>query len=108
MRTLQHSALAPLRTRIGYAQTLRPFGVEDTRNYVRHHLQRVHVDPKLFSDEAVQRLFQASAGNPRRINQLATQSMIQAVVTGRDTIDGAFVAQQIAAHPLYQTTRSDR
>lgn len=108
LTTVQHHALAPLRTRVAYAQTLRPFGVEDTRNYVRHHLERVEVDPRLFTDQAVQRLFHASAGNPRRINQLATQTMIQAAVTGRDAIDGDFVAQQIATHPLYKGTRSER
>ena len=93
--------LAPLRSRIVYAHTLRPFGLEDTRNYVRFHLQRAAVDPKVFSDEAIKRLFQASQGRPRSINQLALQALIQAAASGRDVIDGDFMNTILAAHPLY-------
>lgn len=95
-------ALASLRTRIGYAHLLRAFTLEDTRNYIRFHLQRAEVDPKLVTDDAIKRLFQASHGRPRSINQLAMQAFIQAAVVGRETIDGDFLTHLIAAHPLYQ------
>lgn len=36
---------------------------------------------------AVHRLFQASAGVPHLVNQLALQAMIQAVVHGRHAVD---------------------
>lgn len=104
LTTLRHPSLAPLRSRLGYVQNLRPFSLEDTRNYVRYHLERAGADPKLITDEAMKRLFQASAGIPRRINQLATQALIVAAVRGRDQIDGEFMASVIAAHPLYDTT----
>jgi type II secretory pathway predicted ATPase ExeA len=102
LTTLAHSTLEPLRTRLTYVQSLRPFGLEDTRNYVRFHLQRAEASPNLFSDPALQRLFNASAGRPRSINQLATQALIQAAVHGRDDIDGDFMATLIQGHPLYQ------
>jgi general secretion pathway protein A len=105
---LRNHVLESLRSRIAYVQTLRPFSLEDTRNYVRFHLQNAGADDKLFSDEAVRRLFHASQGKPRRINQLALQTLIQAAVQGRDTIDGEFVAAQVAAHPLYQTRVEDK
>ena len=82
--------------------------LEDTRNYIHFHLQRAEVDPKLVTEEAVKRLFQASHGRPRSINQLAMQAFIQAAVVGRDTIDGDFLAHLIAAHPLYQTQGQER
>jgi len=104
LNTLRSAILAPLRSRLGYVQTLRPFSLEDTRNYVRYHLERASADPKLITDEAVKRLFQASKGVPRRINQLATQALILAAVRGRDQIDGEFMAKVIADHPLYETT----
>lgn len=100
---LRYPMLESLRSRIAYVQTLRPFSLEDTRNYVRFHLEGAGAEAKLFSDEAVRRLFLASQGKPRRINQLALQAMIQAAVQGRDSIDGEFIAAQVAAHPLYQT-----
>ncbi|RLB52805.1 MAG: hypothetical protein DRI90_21790 [Deltaproteobacteria bacterium] len=99
---LRHADLAPLRTRVSYAQTLKPFGLEDTNNYVRFHLTRADVDPKLFTDAALKRLFQASQGRPRSINQLAVQALIQSAVLGRDAVDGNQMSSLIAAHPFYQ------
>jgi type II secretory pathway predicted ATPase ExeA len=100
--TLQHHRLEPLRGRIGYAQPLRPFSLEDTRNYIRFHLQRVDADLKLFSDPAIKHMFQATKGKPRLINLLCLYLMIQAAIAGIDTIDGDFAASQIAAHPFFQ------
>jgi len=105
---LRHQALGSLRSRIGYAHSLRPFGLEDTRNYIRYHLERASVDPKLLSDDAIRKIFNASAGKPRNINQIATQALIQAAVHGRDLIDGEFIASIIKDHPLYQNTAAER
>lgn len=104
LATLAASCLEPLRTRFSYVQVLRPFGLDDTRNYVRFHLERAEAQPKLFSDPAIRHLFNASAGRPRSINQLATQALIQAAVQGRDEIDGDFMRALIQSHPLFQGT----
>lgn len=93
--------LTPLRSRFTYSYTLRPFGLEDTTNYVAFHLSRANVDPKLFSPDAVRKLFHASHGQPRSINQLALQALIQAAVQGHDTIDGPFMHHLVSTHPLY-------
>ena len=108
LRTLHHPELASLRSRVVYAQQLRAFTLEDTRNYVIFHLKRAEADTHLFSDEAGKRIFQASQGRPRAINQLATQALIQAAVVGRDTIDGRFMSELIGSHPLYQNLPSTR
>ena len=101
LQTLRHPDLDPLSSRVGYAHALRPVGLEDTRNYVLYHLQRAEVDSKLFSEDAIKRLFQASMGRPRNINQLAMQALIQLAVVGRDQVDDNFMERTIAAHPLY-------
>lgn len=101
LHTLKAPSLAPLRSRISYAWQLRPYGLEDTRNYIRFHLQRADIDPKTVSELAAKRIFQAAHGMPRYINQLATQALIQAAVIGRDAIDGDFMAGVINGHPLY-------
>lgn len=108
LRTLWAPELEPLRSRVGYALNLRPFSIEDTRNYVRFHLERCGANPSLFSDQAVRSLFQASLGRPRNINQLALQCLIQAAVEGRDSIDANFVNRQIDAHPLYEQRGAKR
>lgn len=101
LRTLRDPALEPFVNRVGYAAALKPFSLEDTRNYIRFHLQRAGAQDKLFSDDAIRRIFQASQGTPRRINQVALHALIQAAVLGHDTISGDFLAAQLAAHPLY-------
>jgi len=101
LATLHHHALEPLRSRIGYAQPLRPFSLEDTRNYIRFHLRLADADPNLLSDVAVRHVFQSSRGRPRQINQICLYILIQAAIAGLDTLDGDFVSTQIADHPLY-------
>lgn len=100
---LADPTLTPLRSRFTYSYTLRPFGLEDTTNYVAFHLARASVDPKLFTADAVRNLFHASHGRPRSINQLAIQALIQAAVQGHDAIDGEFMSHLITTHPLYQS-----
>lgn len=108
LRTLNHPELASLRSRVVYAQQLRAFTLEDTRNYMVFHLKRAEADSTLFSDDACKRIFQASQGRPRAINQLATQALIQAAVVGQDTIDGRFMSALIGSHPLYQNLSNTR
>jgi type II secretory pathway predicted ATPase ExeA len=105
---LSDPSLASLRSRFLYANALRPFGFEDTLNYIRFHLQRAGVDPDLFTEPAVKRLFQVSHGRPRNINQLAIQALIHAAVQGLDKLDGEFISHLIATHPLYQTQGAER
>ncbi|MBA2321460.1 MAG: AAA family ATPase [Deltaproteobacteria bacterium] len=104
LRTLRDPSLDPLRSRFSYVQPLRPFSNEDARNYITFHVKRAGVRADLFTEDAVRRVFHASGGRPRAINQLAIQSLIQAAVEGRDQIDGDFAAAQISAHPLYERT----
>jgi len=104
LATLRHPNLDSLRSRIGYAQILKAFTLEDTRNYIRFHLERADVSGDLFTEDAVKRVFQATHGKPRSINQLCLQTLVQAVVRGIDRIDTKFMTSQIKAHPLYQST----
>lgn len=106
--TLAQQFLVPLRSRVSYTHDLRPFGLEDTENYIRFHLARANAGAKLFSPEAIKKLFNASQGKPRSINQLAVQSLIQAAVHGLDSINGDFMAQLIAMHPFYRSQGGDR
>lgn len=96
-------ALESLRSRITYAHALKPFTVEDTRNYLRFHLERAEVASSLFTDDACRKIFVASQGKPRHVNQLALHALISAAAQGRDGIDGRFMHQMIAAHPLYRS-----
>ena len=101
LATLRDPDLEPLRTRLAYVHALRGFGLEDTRNYVRFHLEHAGIRGDVLTDGAVRHLFQASGGVPRLVNQLALQAMIHAVVQGRDQLDDELMRRVLLAHPLY-------
>lgn len=103
LRTMKDPFLEPFLTRISFAYALKPFTLEDTRNYVAFHLHRAGAKDRLFSDDAVRRIFQASQGTPRRVNQIALFALIQAAVLGHDTVNGEFLQNQLHAHPLYDS-----
>jgi type II secretory pathway predicted ATPase ExeA len=112
LTTLRGPSLEPLRTRFRYTHALRPFTLEDTRNYIAFHVRESGgVDElfsddavrALFSDDAVRALFGASMGMPRAINQLALQAMITAAVRGIDQIDGKEMQSVVHHHPLYES-----
>jgi len=106
-QTLRLPSLESLRSRVSFAHALRPFTLEDARNYMRFHLERAEVDPAVFSDDACRVLFQNSQGKPRMLNQLALHGLIAAAAQGRDDVDGRFMKQQVAAHPLYRAGHHD-
>jgi type II secretory pathway predicted ATPase ExeA len=106
LATLRRADLASLRSRLTYARQLRPFSLEDTRNYVRHQLRQAGSAGEVLSDEAVRELYAVAQGAPRATNQVALQAMIQAAVEGIDRIDARFLQGVIAAHPLL--SRGDR
>jgi len=99
--SLRHPGLDALRSRISYAHSLRPFALEDTRNYIRFHIKNAGVNDSIFTDEAERRIFLASQGKPRHINQLALQALIEAAVQGIDEITGDFVQNLVDTNPLY-------
>ena len=105
--TLRRPALESLRSRITYAHSLRPFNIEDTRNYLRFHLERAEVEPALLTDDACGKIFHASQGKPRLVNQLALHALIAAAAQGRNAVDGRFMQQMITAHPLYRAGAGD-
>jgi type II secretory pathway predicted ATPase ExeA len=102
LHVLELGVLAPLRSRFSFGHSLRPFGFEDTKNYIRFHMGRAGGDDTLFSDEAVKRIFHLSQGRPRTVNQLCIGALILGAIRGRDRIDGPFFRAFIADHPLYQ------
>jgi len=102
VRTLRDPRLEPLCGRFAYSHALRGFGLEDARNYIRFHVEGAGASRELFHDNAVTAIFHASSGLPRRINQLALQALVEAVVRGLDEIDESLMKRVVHAHPLYR------
>jgi type II secretory pathway predicted ATPase ExeA len=93
-----------LKQRIGFSHNLRGFTIDDARNYVRFHLQRVEAPKNLFADNAIQIIFHLAKGLPRVINQIALQTLIQAAIRRVDTIDENFLKQHVLNNSLFDNT----
>lgn len=93
-----------LKQRIVFSHNLRGFTIDDARNYVRFHLQRVEAPKNLFADNAIQIIFHLAKGLPRVINQIALQSLIQAAIKKVDTIDENFLKQHVLNNSLFDNT----
>jgi len=91
----------PFRQRIIFTHNLRAFTIDDTRNYVRFHLERSEGPKELFTDTAVQLIFNMAKGLPRVINQIALQSIIRAAIRKVDKIDENFLKQQVLNGSLF-------
>ena len=62
--------------RIAVTTALTGFTVSETSDYVRSSLLQSGGRSDLFSSEALQRLFEITAGNPRRINRLCDMALL--------------------------------
>lgn len=102
LQVLELGILEPLRSRFSFGHSLKPFGLQDTINYIQFHLKRAEADPNLFTDDAVKRIFHVSQGKPRTINQLCIGALILCAMKGKDRIDGPLIKAFIAEHPIYQ------
>jgi hypothetical protein len=75
----------PLRQRITVRYELGPLGAEETASYVAHRLRaagRRRQPESVFSPEAITRLHSLSGGNPREVNVVAAQAMLNAFLEG--------------------------
>ena len=98
IRTAQN---APLNQRIGFSHNLRGFTIDDARAYFTFHLQRAEGPKELFTDNAVQIIFNLAKGLPRVINQIALQALIRAAICRVQNIDENFLKQHVLINSLF-------
>jgi general secretion pathway protein A len=95
------------RQRVVFSHSLRGFSIDDARNYIRFHIARSEGPKDLFTDEAIQLIFQMAKGLPRVINQIALQTIIRAAVLRVDHIDESFIKQQVLNNSLFDNKLQD-
>ncbi len=88
---LRHRAYRALTQRIGAQFHLTPLTAEGTLAYLRHRLTVAGASRFLFDEQAVLLLHEASAGLPRVLNQLATDSLIEGMARGVNEVGPAIV-----------------
>lgn len=77
---LAEPALTRLGERISHSLDIPPMEAERCESYLQHRLASAGYDgDKLFNKSTIKRICRASRGNPKRINELATESLLEAV-----------------------------
>jgi type II secretory pathway predicted ATPase ExeA len=75
LETLARPELAGLRQRIVPCLVLETLDVEESADYVLHHLRQAGAKPNLIGTEALQLLVAHCGGLPRRLNQAMTRAL---------------------------------
>jgi general secretion pathway protein A len=85
-----------LEQRIAIRYSLSPLEQAETGPYVTYRLQKAGAKRALFSDEALQMVWQLTRGVPRRINTLCDLCLLEGYATRTQTVDHDLV-KRVAA-----------
>lgn len=88
-KTLQN--IRPLDARIAIKYHLFPFNVDETKEYIKHRLEAVGGDLKIFTDEAVMDIYRFSGGLPREINKICDMCLFDASLLQKRQVDSDIV-----------------
>jgi type II secretory pathway predicted ATPase ExeA len=95
-RLLQSNSLQAFSQRITTRAHLDPLSPEVTLAYIQHHLTVAGCQNEfLFAEDALRRIADHTQGIPRRINQLATASLIAAAADKKKMVDDNSVRRAI-------------
>lgn len=87
-RKLQTESIRQLAQRITFHYHIGPLSRDDLDYYLAHRLRVAgFVGARLFSNDAVQRLFRASGGVPRLVNIMAHKALMLSFGQGRQQVD---------------------
>jgi len=76
---------------------LGPLNLAETIAYVRHHIRVAgYLSGPLFTDDALDRIFEYTKGLPRRINQVCTTALMAGVIDKHSVLDESTVRKAIA------------
>lgn len=81
----------PFRQRIGMQYHLNPLEYDDVSRYIRHRLERAGRIEPLFTESAVEEIYRFSGGIPRKINNIASNALIEGYGMGAETIDSGII-----------------
>jgi type II secretory pathway predicted ATPase ExeA len=86
-RRLRLGAFVALDQRVGLRYAMAGLDANECDSYIGHHLAIAGRADRLFSDDAVAVIHQASRGLPRAVNNLAVQSLVAAFATNKAMVD---------------------
>jgi MSHA biogenesis protein MshM len=96
-RHLEQSSIRQLKQRISFSASLGAMTRSNLEDYIQHRLRIAgYLGPRLFSTQAVRRLYKASRGIPRLINILAHKALLAAFGEGARYVNGRHVRLAVA------------
>lgn len=90
---LRCQSMEPLKQRISLHFHLKPLSLEETMEYLDFRITAAGGSAGLFTPDAVQAIHALSEGVPRRINSLATNSLLVAYGTDAAVIDASIIQE---------------
>ena len=82
--------------RIGMQYHLGGMSKEETSAYIRHHMTVSRTEKPVFAESALSRIFAASQGLPRVVNQICTQVLLDATARNLEVIEEGDVVRVLA------------
>lgn len=101
---LSRQDLRQLNQRITARYHLMPLSLDETRAYIRHRLRVCNGSHRLFSPNAIRKVYQYSKGVPRLINILCDRALLGAYATNAREVSPAII--HTAAHEVMGSARS--
>jgi len=96
-RTLHLTIHEALNQRLTVRCHLGPLDLQETIGYVKHQAQVAgHKAGTLFTDDALQRIFEYTKGIPRRINQVCTTALMAGLIDQKSVLDESTIRKAIA------------
>jgi len=81
----------PLKQRVAVKIRLKEFSEKDTTDYIKHRLHVAGCQRDIFTEEAINLVYQATNGTPRLINAVCDNALLEGYLAKVNIIDGATV-----------------
>jgi len=89
-----------LNQRLRYRFFLEGFAKDDAAAYINHRLAAVGAPLDLFSEVAIEKIFDAAEGVPREVNNICALALIKAEAQGLEHVDEKIVKQVVVQRDL--------
>jgi general secretion pathway protein A len=81
----------PLKQRVAVKIRLKEFSEKDTTDYIKHRLNVAGCQRDIFSEEAINLVYQATNGIPRLINAVCDNALLEGYLAKANIIDGSTI-----------------
>jgi type II secretory pathway predicted ATPase ExeA len=96
-RTLHLSVHEAFTQRLAVRYHLGPLDLQETIGYIKHQVRLAgYTAGPLFTDDAIQRIFEYTKGIPRRINQVCTTALMAGLIDQKSVLDETTLRKAIA------------